>query len=68
MNMNAVQTFRAVMSDRGHPLSEWSDAVAVVWFALNSSYRKWMGVSPFQLMTERVQRMTFSVLAGNGSD
>lgn len=64
INLDVVRTFRAVMSERGRPWSEWSDAVAVQ-FALNSAYRKRMGASPFQLMTGRVPRAASFVFAGD---
>ena len=68
MNLEVVRTFRAVMSESRRPLSEWPDAVYAVQFALNSAYRERMGATPFQLMTGRVPRTAFSVLAGDGPD
>ena len=68
MNLEVVRTFRAVMSERGRPLSEWPDSIYAVQFALNSAYRERMGATPFQLMTGRVPRTAFSVLAGDGPD
>ena len=50
MNLEVVRTFRAVMSERGRPLSEWPDTIYAVQFALNSAYRARMGATPFQLM------------------
>ena len=56
------------MSERGRPLSEWTDTIYAVQFALNSAYRERMGASPFQLTTGRVPRTGFSVFAGDGPD
>ena len=64
MNLEVVRTFRAVMSERGRPLSEWPDTIYAVQFALNSAYRERMGVTPFQLTTVRVPRTAFSVFCG----
>ena len=68
MNLEVVRTFRAVMSERGRPLSEWPDSNYAVQFALNSAYRERMGAAPFQLMTGRVPRTAFSVFAGDIPD
>ena len=68
MNLEVVRTFRAVMSERGRPLSEWPDTINAVQFALNSACRERMGATLFQLMTGRVPRTVFSVFAGDGPD
>ena len=68
LNLEVVRTFRAVMSERGRPLSEWSGTIYAVQFALNTAYRERTGVTPFQLMTGRVPRTAFSVFAGDGPD
>ena len=68
MNLEVVRTLRAVMSERGRPLSEWPDIIYAGQFALNSACREWMGATPFQLMTGRVLRTSFSVFAGDGPD
>ena len=68
MNLKVVRTFRAIMSERGRPLSEWPDVICTVQFALNLAYRERMGATPFQLMAGRVPRTAFSVFAGDGPD
>ena len=68
MNLEVVRTFRAVMSERGRPLLEWSDTIYAVQFALNLAYGERMGATPFQLMTGRVPPTAFSVFAGDGPD
>ena len=68
MNLEVVTTLRAVMIERGRPLSEWPDIIYAGQFALNSAYREWMGATPFQLMAGRVLRTSFSVFVGDGPD
>ena len=68
MNLEVVRTFRAVMSERGRPLSEWPDSIYALQFALNLAYRERMGATPFQLMTGRVPRTAFSVFSGDEPD
>ena len=63
MDLEVVRTFRAVMGERGHPLAEWPDTFYAVKLALNSTYRKWMGDTPLELMTRRVPRTAFSIIA-----
>ena len=65
MNLEVVRTFRAVMSERGRPLSEWPDTIHAVQFALSSAYRERMSATLFQLMTRRVPRTAFSVFTGD---
>ena len=54
MNREVVNTFRAVLSKRRRPPSEWPLAFGPVEWALNSAYRERMGTTPFQIMTGRV--------------
>ena len=54
--------------ERRRPLSKWFDNIYTVQFALNSAYRERMGATLFQLITERVPRTVFSVLAGDRPD
>ena len=51
MNREVVKTFRAVLSERRRPPSEWPLALGALQWALNSAYRERMGTTPFQMMT-----------------
>ena len=68
MNLEVVLTFRAVMSERGRPLSECPHNIYAEKFAINSAYRERMGAIQFQFMTGRVSRTAFSVFAGDRPD
>ncbi|CAM9582962.1 unnamed protein product, partial [Ascophyllum nodosum] len=68
MNREVVRTFRAVLSERRRPPSEWPLALGAVQWALNSAYRERMGTTPFQMMTGRPPATPMSVLAGKDGD
>ena len=68
MNREVVRTFRAVLSERRRPPSEWPLALWAVQWALNSAYRERMGTTPFQMMTGRPPATPMSVLAGKDGD
>ena len=68
MNREVVRTFRAVLSERRRPPSEWPLALGAVQWALNSAYRERMGTTPFQMMTGRPPATLMSVLAGKDGD
>ena len=68
MNREVVKTFRAVLSKRCRPPSEWPLAWGAVQWALNSAYRERMGTTPFQMMTGRPPATAMSVLAGEDGD
>ncbi|CAN0328324.1 unnamed protein product, partial [Ascophyllum nodosum] len=68
MNREVVKTFRAVLSERRRPPSEWPLALGAVQWALNSAYRERMGTTPFQIMTGRPPATPMSVLAGKDGD
>ncbi|CAN0401727.1 unnamed protein product [Ascophyllum nodosum] len=68
MNREVLKTFRAVLSKRRRPPSEWPLALGAMQWALNSAYRECMGTTPFQIMTGRPPATAMSVLAGEGGD
>ena len=68
MNREVVKTFRAVLSERHRPSSEWPLALGAVQWAFNSAYRERMGTTPFQMMTGRPPATAMSVLAGEDGD
>ena len=68
MNREVVRTFRAVLSERRRPPSEWPLALGAVQWALNSAYRERMGTTPFQMMAGRPPATPMSVLAGKDGD
>ena len=68
MNREVLRTFRAVLSERRRPPSEWPLALEAVQWALNSAYRERMGTTPFQMMTGRPPATPMSVLAGKDGD
>ena len=68
MNREVVRTFRAVLSERRRPPSEWPIALGAVQWALNSAYRERMGTTPFQMMTGRPPATPMSVFAGKDGD
>ena len=68
MNREVVKTFRAVLSERLRPPSEWPLALGAVQWALNSACRERMRTTPLQRMTERPPATAMSVLAGGDSD
>ncbi|CAN0470129.1 unnamed protein product, partial [Ascophyllum nodosum] len=68
MNREVVRTFRAVLSGRRRPPSEWPLALGDVQRALNSAYRERMGTTPFQMMTGRPPATPMSMLAGKDGD
>ena len=68
MNREVVRTFRAVLSGRRRPPSEWPLALGDVQWALNSAYRERMGTTPFQMMTGRPPATPMSMLAGKDGD
>ena len=68
MNREVVKTFRAVLSERHRPPSEWPSALGAVQWAFNSAYRERMGRMPFQMMTGRHPATAMLVLAGEDGD
>ena len=68
MNREVVKTFRAVLSERRWPPSEWPLALGAVQWALNLAYRERMGTTPFQMMTGRPPTTAMSVLAAENGD
>ena len=68
MNREVVRTFRAVLSEKRRPPSEWPLALGAVQWGLNSAYRERMGTTPFQMMTGRPPATPMSVLAGKNGD
>ena len=68
MNREVMETFRAVLSERRRPPSEWPLAFGAVQWALNSAYRERMRTTPFQMMTGRPSATAMSVLAGEDGD
>ena len=64
MNGEVVRTFRAIVSKRRRPVSEWPLVVGAVQWALNSAFRERLGTSPFQMMTGRPLPTAISMLAG----
>ena len=64
MNHEVVRTFRAILSKRRRPVSEWPLVVGAVQWALNSAIRERLGTTPFQIMTGRPWPTAMSVLAG----
>jgi hypothetical protein len=47
MNLEVVKTFRAVISERRRPPSEWLLALGAMQWALNPAYRERMETAPF---------------------
>ena len=68
MNREVVKTFRAVLSERRRPPSEWQLALGTVQWALISAYRERIGTTPFQMTTGRPPATAMSVLAGEDGD
>ena len=68
MNREVVKTFRAVLSERRRPPSEWLLALGAVQWALISAYRERMGTTPFQIMTGRPPATAMSVLVGEDGE
>ena len=68
MNREVVKTFRAVLSERRPPPSEWPLALGAVQWALNSAYRERMETMSFQMKTGRLPATAMSVLTGEGGN
>ncbi|CAN0217617.1 unnamed protein product [Ascophyllum nodosum] len=61
MKREVVTTFRAVLSERRRPPSEWPLALGAVQWALSSAYRERMGTTLFQMIMGRPPATAMSV-------
>ena len=68
MNREVMNTFRAALSERRRPPSEWPLVLGAVQWALNLAYLERMGTTPFQMMTGRPRATAMSVLAEDNGD
>ena len=62
INREVVRTFRAFLSERRRPVSEWPLAVEAVQWTLILAFRERLGTTPFQMMMKRPQPTAMSVL------
>lgn len=58
-----VRTAKAIMVERGKPLSEWTTALPVVQWVLNTAWRKSINTTPNAVMMGREPGTVFAALA-----